>query len=282
VRRQLVGQVLAELEVSERRACRALGQWRSTQRYASQPADDEAALTGCIIDLASQYGRYGYRRVTALLHNEGWQVNHKRVERIWRKEGLKVPLKQPKRGRLWLNDGSIVRLRPEFPKHVWSYDFMQDHTRNGVPFRILNVIDEYTRECLAVRVRRGLTHRDVLEVLLDLFCERGVPVHFRSDNGSEFTAKRVRAWLEKLSVKPLFIEPGSPWENGYIESFNGRMRDELLAREVFYSLKEAQVLIEMWRRHYNTLRPHSSLGYRPPAPATLLAQSSQIQPVGLT
>jgi len=282
VRRQLVGQVLAELEVSERRACRALGQWRSTQRYASQPADDEAALTGCIIDLASQYGRYGYRRVTALLHNEGWQVNHKRVERIWRKEGLKVPLKQPKRGRLWLNDGSIVRLRPEFPKHVWSYDFMQDRTHNGVPFRILNVIDEYTRECLAVRVKRGLTHQDVLQVLMDLFCERGVPVHIRSDNGSEFTAKRVRAWLEKLSVKPLFIEPGSPWENGYIESFNGRMRDELLEREVFYSLKEAQVLIEMWRRHYNTLRPHSSLGYRPPAPATLLAQSSQIQPVGLT
>jgi len=147
---------------------------------------------------------------------------------------------------------------------------------------ILNVIDEYTRECLAVRVRRGLTHQDVLEVLLVLFCERGVPVHIRSDNGSEFTAKRVRAWLESLSVKPLFIEPGSPWENGYIESFNGRMRDELLEREVFYSLKEAQVLIEMWRRHYNTLRPHSSLGYRPPAPATLLAQPSQIQPVGLT
>ena len=282
MRRRLVEQVLAELEGSERRACRALGQWRSTQRHSRQPADDEAALIERMIAMASQYGRYGYRRVTALLHNEGWQVNHKRVERIWRLEGLKVPLKQPKRGRLWLNDGSIVRLRPEFPKHVWSYDFMQDRTHNGVPFRILNVIDEYTRECLAVRVKRGLTHQDVLEVLMDLFCERGVPVHIRSDNGSEFTAKRVRAWLEKLSVKPLFIEPGSPWENGYIESFNGRMRDELLAREVFYSLKEAQVLIEMWRRHYNTLRPHSSLGYRPPAPATLLAQSSQIQPVGLT
>ena len=272
MRRRLVEQVLAVLEVSERRACRALGQWRSTQRHSRQPADDEAALIERMIAMASQYGRYGYRRVTALLRNEGWPVNHKRVERIWRQEGLKVPLKQPKRGRLWLNDGSIVRLRPEFPKHVWSYDFMQDRTHNGVPFRILNVIDEYTRECLTVRVKRGLTHQDVLEVLMDLFCERGVPVHIRSDNGSEFTAKRVRAWLESLSVKPLFIEPGSPWENGYIESFNGRMRDELLEREVFYSLKEAQVLIEMWRRHYNTLRPHSSLGYRPPAPATLLAQ----------
>jgi transposase InsO family protein len=239
-------------------------------------------LTERIIDLASQYGRYGYRRVTALLRNEGWLVNHKRVERIWRKEGLKVPLKQPKRGRLWLNDGSIVRLRPEFPKHVWSYDFMQDRTHNGIPFRILNVIDEYSRECLAVRVARRLTHKDVLEVLTELFIQRGVPVHIRSDNGSEFTAKRVRAWLARLSVKPLFIEPGSPWENGYIESFNGKMRDELLAREIFYSLKEAQVLIEMWRKHYNTIRPHSSLAYRPPVPATVVVRSSQIQPVGLT
>ncbi len=274
--------ILTVLEVSERRACRALGQWRSTQRYARRYSDDEEALKARIVGLASQYGRYGYRRVTALLRNEGWLVNHKRVERIWRQEGLKVPLKQPKRGRLWLNDGSIIRLRPEFPKHVWSYDFMQDRTHNGVPFRILNVIDEYTRECLAVRVARRLTHRDVLEVLFDLLTERGVPVHIRSDNGSEFIAKRVRSWLARLSVKPLFIEPGSPWENGYIESFNGRMRDELLAREIFYSLKEAQVLIEMWRRQYNTIRPHSSLGYRPPAPAAVVVKPTQIQPVGLT
>jgi transposase InsO family protein len=172
---------------------------------------------------------------------------------------MKVPTKQPKRGRLWLNDGSIVRLRPEFPKHVWSYDFMEDRTHNGVKFRILNIIDEYTRECLAVRVGRSLTHRDVLEVLSELFCERGVPVHLRSDNGSEFTARRVQAWLKRLDVRPLFIEPGSPWENGYIESFNGKMRDELLAREIFYSLKEAQVMIEMWRQQYNTIRPHSAL-----------------------
>ena len=274
--------VLAVLDVSERRTCRALGQWRSSQRYASKSSDDEEALKARIVALASQYGRYGYRRVTALLRNEGWVVNHKRVERVWRQEGLKVPLKQPKRGRLWLNDGSIVRLRPEFPKHVWSYDFMQDKTHNGVPFRILNVIDEYTRECLAVRVARRLTHKDVLDVLFDLFTVRGVPVHIRSDNGSEFIAKRVRGWLTKLSVKPLFIEPGSPWENGYIESFNGRMRDELLEREIFYSLKEAQILIEMWRRQYNTVRPHSSLGYRPPAPVAVVVQPSQIQQVGLT
>ena len=150
------------------------------------------------------------------------QVNHKRVERIWRQEGLKVPSKQPKRSRLWLNDGSIVRLKPEFPKHVWSYDFMQDRTHNGVPFRILNVIDEYTRECLTVKVARRLTHKDVLDVLLDLFLERGVPVHIRSDNGPEFIAKKVRQFLSRLFVKPLFIEPGSPWENSPLPKMNHR------------------------------------------------------------
>ncbi len=274
--------ILTVLEVSERRACRALGQWRSTQRYARRYSDDEEALKARIVGLASQYGRYGYRRVTALLRNEGWLVNHKRVERIWRQEGLKVPLKQPKRGRLWLNDGSIVRLRPEFPKHVWSYDFMQDRTHNGVPFRILNVIDEYTRECLAVKVARRLTHQDVLEVLTDLFLERGVPVHIRSDNGSEFTAKRLRDYLSRLAIKPLFIEPGSPWENGYIESFNGKMRDELLAGEIFYSLTEAQVIIEQWRWHYNQIRPHSALSYQPPVPATFTPTTSQAQLAGVT
>jgi transposase InsO family protein len=270
------------LDVSERRVCRVLGQPRSTQNYNKRIADDEEILSVRIVALASQHGRYGYRRVTAMLRHEGWQLNHKRVERIWRREGLKVPAKQPKRGRLWLNDGSIVRLRPEFPKHVWSYDFMEDRTHNGVKFRILNIIDEYTRECLAVRVGRSLTHQDVLEVLTELFCERGVPVHLRSDNGSEFTARRVQAWLKRLDVRPLFIEPGSPWENGYIESLNGKMRDELLAREIFYSLKEAQVMIEMWRQQYNTIRPHSALGYRPPAPAAIMLQPPQFQSVRLT
>jgi len=232
-RRQAVEQTQQVLEVSERRVCRVLGQPRSTQHYDKSIPDDDELLTARIVALASQYGRYGYRRVTALLCREGWRVNHKRVERVWRQEGLKVSPKQPKLGRLWLTNGSIVRLRPEFPKHVWSYDFMQDHTRDGNPFRILSIIDEHTRECLAVRVARSLTHQDVLEVLTELFCERGVPVHLRSDNGSEFTARRVRTWLSKLEVRPLFIEPGSPWENGYIESFNGKMRDELLAREIF-------------------------------------------------
>jgi len=281
-KRQAVRQAVEALDVSERRACEVIVQPRSTQRYDKQIPEDEELLRQRIIELASEYGRYGYRRVTGLLRNEGWIVNHKRVQRIWREEGLKVPQKQPKRGRLWLNDGSVVRLRPLFPKHVWSYDFMEDRTHNGVKFRILNVIDEYTRECLAVKVARRLNSHDVVEVLTDLFIERGVPVHIRSDNGSEFIAKRVREWLERLQVRPLYIEPGSPWENGYIESFNGKMRDELLNGEIFYSLKEAQVLIEMWRKHYNTVRPHSSLGYHPPVPATVLVQPTQIQSVGLS
>ena len=271
-RRQLVAHVQQQLGVSERRACRVLKQPRATQRYVSQPSDEEARLTVRMVELASQYGRYGYRRITALLRHEGWRVNHKRVERIWRREGLKVPAKQPKRGRLWLNDGSCVRLRPAHPNHVWSYDFVQDRTDNGSAFRILNIIDEYTRECLASRVARRLSHEEVLEELARLFWTRSLPAYIRSDNGPEFTAERVRQWLSRLDVGPLFIEPGSPWENGYIESFNGKMRDELLDREIFFTLKEAQVLIEDWRVHYNTQRPHSALNYRPPAPEAILIQ----------
>lgn len=219
-----------------------------------------------IIELASKYGRYGYRRITALLWQEGFCVNHKRVERIWRQEGLKIPKKQPKRGRLWLNDGSCVRKRAESPNHLWSYDFAVERTHDGRAVRILAVIDEYTRECLALDVNRKLTSNDVLHCLGNLFVQRGIPCYIRSDNGSEFTAKAVRDWLTKLGVQTLFIEPGSPWENGYAESFIGKMRDELLNREIFYTLHEARVLIEDWRQHYNTKRPHSSLGYRPPAP----------------
>ena len=267
-------------QVSERKVCRALEQPRSTQRYISRRPNDEDSLTLRVVELAGQYGRYGYRRITALLQQEGWRVNHKRVERLWRREGLKVPAKQPKRGRLWLNDGSCLRLKPEFPNHVWSYDFVLERTHDGRAFRILNVIDEYTRECLAVKVKRHLDHEDVQECLTELFCERSVPVHLRSDNGPEFIANALREWLNKLSVKPLFIEPGSPWENGYVESFNGKMRDELLNREIFYTLKEAQVLIARWREEYNHFRPHSSLGYRPPAPQAWLV--SAIPQSGLT
>ncbi len=197
-------------------------------------------------------------------------MNAKRVQRIWRREGLKVPQKQPKRGRLWLNDGSCVRLRAAWPSHVWSYDFVMDRTHDGRAFRMLTVIDEFTRQCLAIHVDRKLNSESVLDCIADLFVKHGPPDHIRSDNGSEFTARVVREWLGRLSVKTLFIEPGSPWENGYNESFNGKLRDELLNMEIFYTLKEAKVLIERWRQHYNTIRPHSSLGYKPPAPEAIL------------
>jgi transposase InsO family protein len=235
------------------------------------PPSDEEQLTDDIIALATQYGRYGYRRITALLREKGWRVNHKRVERIWRKEGLKVPQKQPRRKRLWLNDGSCIRLRPRYKDHVWSYDFMIDRTANGRAFKILNIIEEYTRECLAVVVRRKITSREVIDKLFELFVLRGIPEHIRSDNGPEFTAKAVRKWLGKIGVKTAYIEPGSPWENGYIESFNGKMRDELLNREIFTTMVEAEVLIKQWQQEYNHIRPHSSLGYRPPAPEAILA-----------
>jgi putative transposase len=256
--------------VSQRRACQVLGQSRTSQRYQAIATPDEGPLTAAIVRLASQYGRYGYRRITAMLKDEGWHVNHKRVERIWRREGLKVPQKQPKRARLWLNDGSCIRLRPNWRHHVWAYDFVQARTHDGRVFRMLTVIDEYSRECLAIEVARRLRSDDVLQVLAELFVRHGAPDHIRSDNGSEFTAKAVRDWLHRLEVKTLYIEPGSPWENGYNESFNGKLRDELLNGEIFYSLKEAQVLIERWRRHYNSIRPHSALGYRPPAPETVV------------
>jgi putative transposase len=214
--------------VSERTACRVLGQHRSTQRKAPKGRADDAALTADIVALATQYGRYGYRRITALLQAAGWAVNAKRVERIWRLEGLKVPQTQPKKGRLWLNDGSCVRLRPERPNHVWSYDFVEDRTHNGRKFRMLNVIDEFTRECLAIRIDRRLKSTDVIDVLSDLFILRGVPGHVRSDNGPEFIAKAVREWIAAVGARTAFIEPGSPWENGYCESFNSKLRDELL------------------------------------------------------
>jgi len=256
-------------QVSERRACQVLNQPRSTQRRKPHVPRDEPRLLRRMLQLASDYGRYGYRRVTALLRSEGWRVNHKRVERLWHREGLKVPKKQPKRKRLWLGDGSCVRLRPAYQDHVWSYDFVADRTSDGRALRMLTLIDEHTRECLAIDVARSLKSEDVLERLSDLFVRRGVPAYLRSDNGSEFTATKVRQWLERVGVKTLFIEPGSPWENGYVESFNGKLRDELLAREQFDTLLEAKVLIERWRRHYNTVRPHSSLGYRAPAPEAI-------------
>jgi len=261
-----VDHVCEVMGISERRACLVLNQPRSTQRQIQKVPEDEERLTQHVVFLASRYGRYGYRRITALLQNEGWRVNHKRVERIWRQEGLKVPQRQPKRGRLWLNDGSCIRLRPRHKDHVWSYDLLMDRTSDGRPLRILVIIDEYSRECLSMYVARRIKSQDVLDQLYELFLTRGTPEYIRSDNGPEFVSNAVRSWLSDIGVTTLFIEPGSPWENGYVESYIGKLRDELLNSETLDTLMEARVLVESWRREYNRFRPHSSLGYRPPAP----------------
>jgi putative transposase len=248
-----------------------LGQHRSTQRRNPTGPDDEERLTADLVELARQYGRYGYRKIAELLRTTaGWVVNDKRVERIWRREGLKVPAKQPKRSRLWLADGSCLRLRAERPNHVWSYDFVEDRTHEGRKYRMLNIIDEFTHECLAIRIDRKLKSVDVIDVLSDLFILRGVPERLRSDNGPEFVAKAVQDWIAAVGAKAAYIAPGSPWENGFIESFNARLRDELLDGEIFYSLAEAKIVVESWRRHYNAKRPHASLGYKPPAPEVFI------------
>ncbi|WP_192966535.1 IS3 family transposase [Phycobacter azelaicus] len=269
-RRACIDHVRTRFHLSERRACRVLGQHRSTQRKEPHGRADEERLVADMVELARQYGRYGYRRIAALLRDAGWEVNDKRVERLWRREGLKVPMKQPKKGRLWLYDGSCVRLRPEYRNHVWSYDFVHCRTEDGKVFRTLNILDEHSRECLAIKVKRKLNSGDVIDALSDLFIMRGVPDYIRSDNGPEFVAQAVQDWIRAVGAKTAYIAPGSPWENGYCESLNARFRDELLNGEVFYSLREAEILIEQWRKHYNTKRPHSALGYRPPAPETII------------
>ena len=265
--------VRQRLGASERHACHVLGQPRSTQRRVKKVRVDESALRTDVIRLASRFGRYGYRQITNLLRIEGWEVNHKRVERIWRQEGLKVPRRQPKRGRLWLNDGSCIRLRPLHKNHVWSYDFVSTRTHDGRALKLLTVLDEYTRQCLAIKVGRKTRAHDVLEVLTDLFARHGPPEHLRSDNGPEFTAKLVRRWLARLRVQTLYIAPGSPWENGYNESFNGKLRDEFLNGEIFYTLPEATVLVEQWRRLYNTVRPHQCPRRTTPRPRRRLKPS---------
>ncbi len=231
--------------------------------------DDEDEVTAKIIELATQYGRYGYRRITAMLKTLGYDINHKRVERIWKENGLKVPKKQPKRKRLWLNDGSCIRLRPEYKNHVWSYDFVTDQLENKKKLRWLNIIDEYSRICIFSEPRRNWRHQDIIEVLSDCFILHGVPTHMRSDNGPEFIAKELRKWFKDIGVITSYIEPGSPWENGYCESFNSKMRDEFLNMEVFSTLNEAKALTKQWVIYYNTIRSHSSLNYQPPAPLTV-------------
>jgi transposase InsO family protein len=258
--------VKKELGFSERRICKVIKFHRSSLRYRPVKNEFSEKLRTRVTEVAAEFGRYGYRQVTGFLNMEGWDVGKDRVYTIWKQEGLKVPQKQPKRARLWLADGSCIRQRPEYRNHVWSYDFVSEETHDGRKIKILNVIDEFSRECLLSLVARRIRSQDVIFALADLFLKHGVPKHIRSDNGPEFIAAKLRKWLGKLEVQPLYIHPGSPWENGYCESFNGKMRYELLNGEIFFSLLEAKVIIEKWRNHYNTKRPHSSLGYRPPAP----------------
>jgi transposase InsO family protein len=239
---------------------------RTAYRYEPIRLSDEDETRAEIVDTACQYGRVGYRMVTNLLRNRGKKINHKRVERIWREEGLKLPKKQPKKRRLFLSDGSCIRLRPEHKNHVWSYDFVEDKTMDGRKIRFLNIIDEYTRECLACIPRRSWRNNDIIEVLAGLMVLQGCPEYLRSDNGSEFIAKKLRKWLQNVGVITAYIEPGSPWENGYCESFNARMRDEFLNVELFGNMHEAIILARRWMHYYNTVRPHGSLGGLPPAP----------------
>lgn len=264
-RREAVDQVEQALEVSERRACKVVGQPRSTHRYEPQEPDRDRALVQRMRELIRRYPRYGYRRVWAMLRNEGWAVNRKKVYRLWRKEGFKVPRKARKKRRLGRSDNSCIRHRAEFMNHVWCYDFVHDQTTDGRTLKFLTVEDEYTRECLAIEVGRNMTAREVIRTLEYLFVVRGAPKFIRSDNGPEFIAQALRDWLEDSKVGTLYIEPGAPWENGYNESFNGKFRDELLNLEEFTNLTEARVLSEEYKLEYNHRRPHSALGYLTPA-----------------
>ncbi|WCS22919.1 IS3 family transposase [Methylobacterium sp. NMS14P] len=267
-RRQAVAGIREKYGLSERHACRIVGQHRSTQRYVPTVLADEDGLTRAIVALASEYGRYGYRRVTALLHAAGWRVGKDRVQRIWRRGGLNVPQRHRPRSRLWLNDGSCVRLRPFYRNHVWSFDFVQAQTHDGRSLRILTLIDEHSRACLALKVSRRINSLGVIEALADAMCLHGIPEHIRCDNGPEMISKALRKWVAKAGAQIQYIARGSPQENGYCEIFNGKLRDECLRQEIFYSLKEAQAVIALWQSAYNCIRPHSSLGYRPPAPVS--------------
>jgi len=253
------------LGVSERRACGALGQCRSSQRYKPLDDEEEKRLVQEMLAFVGEHPRYGYRRIWALLRKAGWKVNRKRVYRLWRQEGLKVPQKQHKKRRLGHSANSCARRKAEYKNHVWAWDFVHDRTTDGRPLKWLSIVDEYTRECVALEIGRGITADKAIDVLLDLFRIRGVPKHIRSDNGPEFIAKAIRQWLLKAGVETLYVAPGSPWENGYAESFHSRLRDELTDREEFTSLAEAKHLADAWRLEYNHRRPHSSLGYQTPA-----------------
>ncbi|MFQ5463992.1 MAG: IS3 family transposase [Phycisphaerae bacterium] len=264
-KRVIVKRACETLNASERQACRALSQPRSTQRFTCKERDGDKALIERMLAMVGEHPRYGYRRICALLRGEGWCVNRKRVYRLWRQEGLKVPQKQCKRRRLGNSANGCVRHRAEHVDQVWSYDFVMDQTTDGRPAKLLPIVDEYTRECLSLDVARSIKAVDVIETLRHLFAVRGAPRFIRSDNGPEFISQAVRDWLAASGVETLYIAPGSPWENGYCESFNSRLRDELLDRELFVDLREMKLIVEDFRLDYNHRRPHSSLGYMTPA-----------------
>jgi len=258
-------QVQLALQVSERRACEVLDQPRGTQRYVTEVDEEERRLIARLHELVRERPRYGYRFMAAILRREGWQVNRKRVFRLWQQEGFQVPRKQRKKRRLGGSAGGCIRRRAEHKDHVWAWDFVFDRTAHGRSLKWLSIVDEYTRECLALEVDRGLTSEDVLDVLRDLFVIRGVPKYIRSDNGPEFIAEAIRRFLSSAGVGTLYIEPGSPWQNGYAESFHSRLRSELLDAEIFENVREAQSLAASWQSDYNHYRPHSSLDYQTPA-----------------
>ena len=264
-RREAVVRVRRSLKVSERRTCRVLGLPRQTQRYRPKVNEFERRLVERMLALVRERPRFGYRRIWALLRREGWKVNRKRVHRLWRQEGLKVPQKAKKKRHLGHSANGCAQRRPEHPDHVWAWDFIYDRTHGGRTLKWLSIVDEYTRECLALVVARSITSEEVLDVLADLFMVRGVPDHIHSDNGPEFIAKAMRQWLERTGAKTLYIAPGSPWENGYAESFHSRLRDELLNVEEFAHVAEARSAAERWQLDYNHHRPHSSLDYQTPA-----------------
>lgn len=268
--------LMERFQASERKACALVGLSRTAWRYYPQERDDEKPLRAEIIRLACMYGRYGYRMIAGLMRNRGWQsATPDRVRRICREEGLKVPDQQKPRGRLWFNDGSCLRLRPEHRNHVWSYDFVLIRDAYGRKIRMLTMIDEFSRTCLDIHCARRIGANEVIAQLANAMIVHGIPEYIRSDNGPEFVANHLRKWLADIGVKTAYITPGSPWENGYCESFNGTLRDNLLNGEIFYGVLEAQAIVDQWIREYNTIRPHSSLGYKPPAPEIIVTPSSR-------
>ena len=262
-KKQAVACVVDQRLCSERRACRYLGVHRSTYRYpVKSPLPQQVQLHQRIVSLSWQYPRYGYRRIRAVLEREGWSVSRKQVQRIRRKEGLKVHPKPQRIPRQGVSTG--LPTQATHRNHVWTWDFIFDRTDKGSTLKMLTMLDEYTRQCLVIRVERQIRSGQVLVTLWQAMMQYGIPEHIRSDNGTEFIAGKIQRWLRVNQIKTLYIEPGSPWQNGYIESFHSRFRDECLNREWLLNLREARVVIEDWRQHYNTERPHSRLGYLSP------------------